>query len=147
MNRESSGAAETLFYYKVREEKKGPYTLKQLISILEGGQIAADAVYRTSDATEWLPLLPQFLGPKSFTQPAEDLDPELREQTATRSCDNTEGPVNRAAIGGNVASFRSCNCASVEYPRTNTERQNLRGANRRTVEWPQFYWLVLNSQN
>ena len=147
MNGESSRAAETLFYYKVREEEKGPYTLEQLISILEGGQIAADALYRTSDSIDWRPLLPQFLGPKSFTQPAEDLALTRREQTATRSRGNTEGPVNKAAIGGIVASFRSCNCASVEYPRTNTERQNLRGANRRAVEWPQFYWQIPNSQN
>jgi hypothetical protein len=54
MNGKSSRAAETLFYYKVGEEKRGPYTLNQLISILEGRQIPADALYRTSDL-KWTP--------------------------------------------------------------------------------------------
>ena len=50
----------TLFYYKVRDEAKGPYTLKQLTSMWEHGQITADALHRTSDSSEWFPLMQRF---------------------------------------------------------------------------------------
>jgi hypothetical protein len=49
-----------LFYYKVKDEEKGPYTFKQLTSMWDNGQITADALHRRSDSSEWLPLLQRF---------------------------------------------------------------------------------------
>jgi hypothetical protein len=56
-----------LFYYKVKEEEKGPYTLKQLTSMWDNGQITADALHRTSDSPEWVPLLQRFSEPKPLS--------------------------------------------------------------------------------
>jgi hypothetical protein len=45
-----------LFYYKVKDEEKGPYTFGQLRSMWDNGNITADAVCRSSNSSEWLPL-------------------------------------------------------------------------------------------
>ncbi len=50
---------DSLFFYKVKEEEKGPYTLKQLTSMLRKRiKITAD-VFAGCDS-EWLPLLQRF---------------------------------------------------------------------------------------
>ena len=46
----------TLFFYQVKGEEKGPYTLNQLRSMWDSGQITADAVCRSSDSSEWFPI-------------------------------------------------------------------------------------------
>ena len=48
------------FYYRAKGEEKGPFTLGQLRSMWDNGQIIADALHRTSDSSEWLPLLSRF---------------------------------------------------------------------------------------
>jgi hypothetical protein len=57
-----------LFYYKVKDAEKGPYTLGQLRSMWDNGLITADAVSRSSDSSEWLPLLSRF----SESKPTSD---------------------------------------------------------------------------
>ena len=39
------GTQTTTFYFKVKDVEKGPYTLGQLSSMWDNGQIAADAVH------------------------------------------------------------------------------------------------------
>jgi len=56
----SSPNENSLFYYRAKDEEKGPHTLKQLTSMWQNGQITADALYRTSDSSEWLPLAERF---------------------------------------------------------------------------------------
>jgi hypothetical protein len=68
----SSEADDILFYYKVKDEEKGPYTLKQLTSMWDYGQITADALHRTSDSSEWLPLLERFAEGQPLGQPRTD---------------------------------------------------------------------------
>ena len=59
----SSKATEnTTFYIKVNDAEKGPYTLGQLRSMWASGQITADALYRTSDSSEWLALAERLSG-------------------------------------------------------------------------------------
>jgi len=70
-----------LFYYKVNDAEKGPNTLKQLTSMWDNGQITADALHRTSDSTEWLPLLKRFSEPHPVSQLSSDS--ELAEKAQT----------------------------------------------------------------
>lgn len=49
-----------LFYFKAKGEEKGPFTFGQLRSMWNNGQITADALYRTSDSSECLPLAERF---------------------------------------------------------------------------------------
>jgi DNA-directed RNA polymerase subunit RPC12/RpoP len=45
-----------LYYYKIKDATKGPYTLEQLRGLWMNGQITADALYRGNDSSQWLPL-------------------------------------------------------------------------------------------
>lgn len=45
-----------LFFYKIGNGEKGPYTLEQLRSLWLNGQITADAAYREEGDSIWLPL-------------------------------------------------------------------------------------------
>jgi hypothetical protein len=42
-----------LYYYKIMDATKGPYTLEQLRALWTNGQITADALYRTEDSSDW----------------------------------------------------------------------------------------------
>jgi len=53
---DSQSKDSVLFYFKVKDEEKGPYTLNQLRSMWDAGQITADAVCRNSDSSEWFPI-------------------------------------------------------------------------------------------
>lgn len=45
-----------MFFLKVKEEEKGPYTFQQLKTMWSNGQITADALYRATDSSQWFPL-------------------------------------------------------------------------------------------
>ena len=45
-----------LFYYKIGNDERGPYTLEQLRSLWVNGQITANAFYRDDGDSNWLPL-------------------------------------------------------------------------------------------
>ena len=45
-----------LYYYKIKDATKGPYTVEQLRGLWMNGQITADALYRSEDSSQWLPL-------------------------------------------------------------------------------------------
>src|ERR1035441_8072326 len=57
-----------LFFYKLKDEQKGPYTYEQLNTIRKGGQITADAVYRLSDSEEWRPISALCSPPDEITR-------------------------------------------------------------------------------
>jgi hypothetical protein len=42
-----------LFYYKIGDLEKGPYTFEQLRSLWNSGQITGDAIYRGEQSSEW----------------------------------------------------------------------------------------------
>jgi hypothetical protein len=45
-----------LFFYKIGESEKGPYTFEQLRTLWNNGQITGDALYRSGQASDWQPL-------------------------------------------------------------------------------------------
>jgi hypothetical protein len=74
----------TLFYYKVKDEEKGPYTLGQLRSMWDSGQVTADVVSRSSDSSEWFPLLQLFTSAQTSGQlPVQDTATTTQSTSST----------------------------------------------------------------
>lgn len=57
-----------VFYCRIADEEKGPYTLMQLTAMWKEGRISADALHRPSDSSEWLPLLHRFAESQPLTR-------------------------------------------------------------------------------
>ena len=45
-----------LFFYRIGDAKKGPYTFEQLRTLWNNGQITGDALYRSEQGLDWKPL-------------------------------------------------------------------------------------------
>jgi len=97
-----------LFYYKVKDDEKGPYTLKQLTSMWDNGQITADALHRPSDSSEWLPLLQRFSEVKPLSQPTNGSALEQKAQAPP--------PAAGATNASNIHAVKETETTSREKP-------------------------------
>lgn len=96
-----------LYYYRIKDETKGPYTIEQLRGLWMNGQITADALYRSEDSSQWLPLRDSLVlsagesGGQILTPVPPLIPPPLR--TVHSSAPNAMNAIQKQVLVGGVA--------------------------------------------